>query len=113
MIGKSSCSSVAFNSTKRSKTMSTTRCGRAFSRSILLMTTTGLSLFSSAVRNNGDVADLIHERRSSEGEKRRIWWHGSRASNEHENSLQQWNSKRRQGRSNLNARLADRFFRRL
>ena len=48
MIGKSSCSSVALSSTKRSKTMSSTLCGRAFSRSILLMTTIGLALFSSA-----------------------------------------------------------------
>src|SRR5439155_21883531 len=43
------------------------------------------------VRNDGDVADFIHERRSSEGEKRRIWWRGSRASNAHESCLQQWN----------------------
>src|SRR3981081_1218889 len=41
MIGKSSCVSVALSSTKRSKTMSRTLCGRAFSLSILLMTTIG------------------------------------------------------------------------
>ena len=32
--------------------MSSTLCGRAFSRSILLITTIGLTLFSSALRKN-------------------------------------------------------------
>ena len=43
MNGKSSCSSVALSSRKSSNTMSSTLCGRAFSRSILLMTTIGLA----------------------------------------------------------------------
>src|SRR6266436_4614971 len=55
MIGKSSCSSVALSSTKRSKISSRTLCGRAFSLSILLMTTTGFSLFSSALRKTKRV----------------------------------------------------------
>ena len=42
MAVKSSCSSVAWSSRKSSKIMSSTLCGRAFSRSILLMTMIGL-----------------------------------------------------------------------
>ena len=45
----------ASSSTKRSKIMSRTLCGRAFSRSILLMTTMGLAPFSSALRRTNLV----------------------------------------------------------
>ena len=55
MCGKSSCSSVALSSRKSSKTISRTLCGRAFSRSILLMTTTGLRPFSIALRRTNFV----------------------------------------------------------
>src|SRR5437773_5712684 len=55
MTGKSSCSSVACRDSKSSKTASSTLCGVALSRSILLITTIGLAPASRALRSTKRV----------------------------------------------------------